>query len=47
MRSSNKLLLSLLLATLSCSLLGGCNTAQASGRDMEKAGNKIQEKASR
>jgi predicted small secreted protein len=48
MRSSKKLLVvCLLLATLSAGLHSGCNTAQGFGRDMDRAGGKIQEKASR
>lgn len=41
------LLISLLLASTFAGLLSGCNTAQGFGKDMEKAGDKIQEKASR
>lgn len=45
MRSHKKfVLISLLLATAFAGLLSGCNTANGFGKDMEKAGDKIQEK---
>jgi predicted small secreted protein len=37
----------LALASLCVSLLTGCNTMRGLGQDTEKAGEKIQEKASR
>ncbi len=41
------LLVTLLFATAFSGLLTGCNTANGFGKDVEKAGDKIQEKASR
>jgi predicted small secreted protein len=43
MRSSSKLIC--LLAGLVTLLLSGCNTAEGFGKDVEKAGDKIQDKA--
>jgi predicted small secreted protein len=45
MHHSSKLIC--LLATLFALAVSGCNTAQGFGKDVEKAGDKIQEKASR
>lgn len=43
-----KLTLSVLIsALLGVSLLSGCNTMQGAGKDIEKAGDKIQDAAQR
>lgn len=44
MFSKKLILLVLTLATASAGLLSGCNTANGFGKDVEKAGDKIQEK---
>ncbi len=44
----NKFLLPLaLLASLTAMLFTGCNTIQGAGKDVEKAGDKIQDAAQR
>jgi predicted small secreted protein len=40
-------LFALALILLSAAFLGGCNTMRGLGQDTERAGEKIQEKASR
>jgi predicted small secreted protein len=40
-----KLMLVLVALTIGSPVLTGCNTMQGAGRDIEKAGNKIQEEA--
>ncbi|MES2691950.1 MAG: entericidin A/B family lipoprotein [Verrucomicrobiota bacterium] len=48
MKSLNKpTLLVLALSALAASLFSGCNTMKGLGQDTERAGEKIQEKASR
>ena len=45
MKNHPKTLSLLLLATLSALLNSGCNTIHGAGKDIEKAGDKIQESA--
>ncbi len=35
----------LLLALLATTMLGGCNTVEGAGKDMEKAGEEVQDAA--
>lgn len=47
MSSLRKDLLIVVLSLFSAVLIGGCNTTKGVGKDIERAGEKIQEKASR
>ena len=44
---SRSLLIQFVLATLAVLFASGCNTMRGLGKDTERAGEKIQEKASR
>ena len=40
-----RVLMLALLAVFSVGVLGGCNTVAGAGKDMQKAGEKVEEKA--
>jgi entericidin A len=44
---STRSILILVVAALTAFAIGGCNTAQGFGKDVEKVGDKIQDKAAR